>query len=44
MIPTEAEMSWATRFEEIGKALEGPILNKIPGWSKVPKFFYNKAS
>ena len=44
MVPTREERNFAERLESIGNALEGPLLDKIPGWSKVPKFFYNKAS
>ncbi len=41
MIPTSSEQAWAKRWETVANALDKRL--PIPGWDKVPKFFYNKA-
>ena len=41
MIPTKAESEWAKRWERIANKLDKRV--PLPGWDKVPKFFYNKA-
>ncbi len=44
MIPTNEELKMSNSIRKLGLALDKPILNKVPGWERVPKFFYQKAA
>ena len=44
MVPSDTELKYAERIEKFATALDQDLLKKIPGWSKVPKFFYGKAN
>jgi len=42
-IPTSDEVAMSQRLLDMGKALEGSIFNKIPGFDRVPKFLYTQS-
>lgn len=44
MVPTADEMNMANRWKNVGKFFEVEAFRKIPGWEKVPKYFYQKAA
>lgn len=44
MVPSSKELEYAERIQDFATALEGGLKSKIPGWDKIPKFFYNRAS
>lgn len=44
MIPTAEEAKMANRWKNVGSFFESDLANKIPGWEKVPKYFYQKAA
>jgi len=42
-IPTSAEVATSKRILELGKAIEGSVFTKIPGFDTVPKFLYRQS-
>jgi len=44
MIPTTEEANMANRWKNVGSFFEKDILMKVPGWDRVPKYFYQKAA
>ncbi len=44
MVPTTDEANMANRWKNVGSFFEADIMKKVPGWDRVPKFFYQKAA
>ena len=44
MIPTDGERNMAMQVQKLGRFFDNEKLNKIPGWERIPKYFYQKSA